>query len=161
MDAVPRWIVVWLVVSTPVTLWDASFLLARPASFPDGDLGFLWSIAYTTYLEVDHSYADLSLGFPKAVAVMSCVEAVIVGAGLAADGKGRHALAHLLLTVVTSLTAAKTATFLMVEGLGGFSHTGHNAAGAFWSLWAIPNGIWLVVPTLAAVTLGRRLLADR
>jgi len=154
----PRWVILWLIISTVIVLWDAAFVLCRPASFPGGDLGFLWSFAYETYLAVDRSYADVANHTIAAFAVMSILEACVVCVAVIADRKGRGYLAHLLVMLVTSLTGAKTMLFFLVDGMHGWPAVGHNELLPLLAFWVIPNGIWIVVPLTIATLTGRKLL---
>lgn len=154
----PRWVTLWLVISTLVVIWDALFVLLRPASFPGGELGFLWSFAYSIYLEVDLAYADPANLHIAAVAWMSLFEACLVAAALVSDRRGRGRLAHLLAMVATSLTGAKTMLFFLFEAVAGWPSIGHNELLPLLSCWVIPNGLWIVMPFAVAIHTGRRLL---
>jgi len=145
-------------MSTIVVVWDALFVLLRPGSFPDGDIGFLWSFAYTIYLEVDHSYGDLTNHVIEAMAVMSLFEACLVGVALVLDKRGLAHKAHLVAMLAAALTCAKTTLFFLVEGMHGWHSIAHNDVLSMVTLYIIPNGLWIVVPLLVVVTLSKRLL---
>ena len=147
--------VYWLFFSTLVVVWDASFLLLRPASMPDGPLGMGWAFAYRIYLAIDHSYADLANTTAEALAVMSVLEACGVFVALWADQGGRGRLAHLLAMVVVSLTSAKTMLFILIEGMHGWSYIDHNEWLPLLFGYVIPNGLWIVMPAFVAIHLGR------
>jgi len=38
----PWWITLWLIISAPVQLWDALFIMFRPRSMVGGDLFKIW-----------------------------------------------------------------------------------------------------------------------
>ncbi len=42
MAGIPLWIKLWLLVSLPVVVWDATFILFRPQSLPGGELHHIW-----------------------------------------------------------------------------------------------------------------------
>jgi hypothetical protein len=154
----PRWVFLWLLISTFVVIWDALFVILRPASFSDGTLGFLWSFAYDIYLKVDLAYADADNLHIAAVAWMSLFEACLVAVCLIADRRGRGHLAHLLALVVTSLTGAKTMLFFLFEAVAGWPSIGHNDLLPLLAFWVIPNGLWIIMPFAVALHTGRRLL---
>ena len=155
----PRWVVFWLGLSTLVVIWDALFVLCRPASFPGNTLGFIWSPAYRIYLSVDHGYADLENKFVATLAIMTLLESCVVAVLLWLNRKGGHGLLpHLLAVVVTCLTGAKTLIFFLHEGLAGWPSIGHNDLLPLVFGYIIPNGIWIVVPFTAAFATGRHLL---
>ena len=47
----------------------------------------------------------------------------------------------------------------MVEASSGFRYTRHNAAPTFLLAYILPNGLWVVVPGIAAWKLGAALAA--
>ena len=154
----PRWVVLWVGLSTLVVIWDALFILFRPASFPGGELGFLWDFAYSIYMKVDLAYADQSNTYIHALATMSLFEACIVSWALFAHRIQKNQLAHLLVLVVTSLTGAKTMLFVLVEAWSGWHSIGHNELIPLLFVWVIPNGLWIAVPGLVVFDTGKRLL---
>ena len=153
----PRWIVVWLLISSALIGWDVAFVLLRPASMPGGALAFLW-IPYETYITVDHSYGDLGNGFVWAQAMMSLLELAVLAVGLVLHARRRHAVATLLVFTVSVLTGAKTLLILLIEAVTGGAHVGHNPAADLVLLWLLPNGVWVVMPLVVAWITGRMLL---
>ncbi len=154
----PRWVVLWMGISTLVVIWDALFVLLRPASFPGGSLGFIWEFGYVLYMEVDRAYADQGNTYLHALATMSILEAVLVSWGLFAHRVNKNRDAHLLVLVAASLTCAKTMLFVLVEAWSGWHSIGHNEWVPLLFVWVIPNGLWIVVPGAVIVDTSRRLL---
>ena len=154
----PRWIVGWLAISTVIVVWDALFVLFRPASFPGEPLGFLWDFAYTIYLDVDHSYADADNHTVAAICMASLLEACLVAITLWKHRQGKGATAHVMAMVVTSLTCAKTILFFMIEAFSGFAFIGHNELLPLLFFYIIPNGLWIGGPGFIAFTLGREIV---
>jgi hypothetical protein len=131
----------------------------RPASFPGNSLGFLWAPAYRIYLEIDHSYADLENHFVEALAIMSLFEACVVAIALWLNQSLRgELLAHLLVVIVTCLTAAKTLIFFIVEACYGWHSIGHNELLPLLFGYVLPNSLWVFMPIAAAVHTGQELL---
>ena len=158
LKRLPRWVFWWLAIST-VVIWDALFVLCRPASFPDGDLGFIWSFAYTIYMAVDLSYADVTNHVIEAMAIRSLLEACIVGIALTLDKRSASHKAHLLALLAAALTCSKTMLFFLVEGMHGWHSIAHNDVGSMLAFYIIPNGIWIVVPMVVVASLSKRLLS--
>ena len=158
VQRLPTWIFWWLALSTVVVVWDALFVLCRPASFPGGEWGFIWSFAYTIYMAVDLSYADVTNRVIEAMAIMSLIEACIVGVALRLDSRGRSKTAHLLALLAAALTGAKTMLFFLVEGMYDWHSIAHNDVFSMLAFYIIPNGIWVVVPTVVVFVLARRIL---
>ena len=154
----PRWVVLWMGISTLVVIWDALFVLLRPASFPGGSLGFIWEFGYVLYMEVDRAYADQGNTYLHALATMSIVEALLVSWGLFAHRVNKNRDAHLLVLVAASLTCAKTMLFVLVEAWSGWHSIGHNEWVPLLFVWIIPNGLWIVVPGAVIVDTSRRLM---
>jgi hypothetical protein len=154
----PRWIVIWFLISLPIVAWDVSFVLLRPLSMPGGSLDVLW-IPYEKYLTVDLSYADLDSGFVRAQAIMSCLEVVMAVVALVLAHRRRLAPATLLVFCVSVLTCAKTLLIFLIELVTGFASVGHNAAGDLLLLYVLPNSVWIVMPLLVAWSTGRTLIA--
>ena len=145
-------------ISTLVVIWDALFVLLRPASFPGGSLGFIWEFGYVLYMEVDRAYADQGNTYLHALATMSIVEALLVSWGLFAHRVNKNRDAHLLILVAASLTCAKTMLFVLVEAWSGWHSIGHNEWVPLLFVWIIPNGLWIVVPGAVIVDTSRRLM---
>ncbi|PGH17362.1 hypothetical protein AJ79_01246 [Helicocarpus griseus UAMH5409] len=67
----------WLSLSVPVVLWDASYVLFRPHSMPGGTLHYIWS-PYALYGTIDYIYGwpawNNRNGFTAAQSLMNLVE---------------------------------------------------------------------------------------
>ena len=154
----PRWIVGWFALSIPIVLWDVAFVLMRPRSLPDGDLGALWRVPYAQYIAVDHSYGDIHNPFVWTQAWMSIGEAIIGIAAIVLSSRGRLPLALLLAFCSASLTCAKTILILLMELVGNGPNVGHNGVIDLVTLYVVPNAFWIVVPFAVAWTTGRTLV---
>ena len=159
-DRLPRWIHIWFLLSTPLILWDISFVLLRPRSMPGGSLAALWG-PYAKYVTVDLSYGDLHNGFVPAQALMTCLEVLMLLVAALAAWRGRRPLSTLLIFGASLLTSAKTLLIFVIELVTHGEHVGHNSAKDLILLYLLPNSLWVVVPALVAWVTGRRLLAPR
>jgi hypothetical protein len=126
-----------------------TFVLARPDSF-------LWA-PYDRYIQIDLGYAHPD-GFVRAQAIMSLLELGLVALALAWR---RRASGVLLAIVASALTAAKTILIFTIELVTGGQHVGHNATSDLVLLYVAPNVVWVVVPIVVSVVLGRRLIAEK
>ena len=154
----PRWIVLWLALSTPIVIWDALFVLLRPASLPGQPLGFFWAFGYKLYIAVDHTYADLGNHTVEAICIVSLLEACLVALALWKHRQEHNALAQVLALVATSLTGAKTVLFLLLEVCSKGQGVGHNEIPHLILVWLLPNILWVLFPLAAAFRIGRNLL---
>ncbi|KJK62437.1 hypothetical protein P875_00095411 [Aspergillus parasiticus SU-1] len=73
-------IIIWLVVSFPVVIWDAGYVLLRPHSMPGNKLHFPMWIPYARYGAIDYIYSwpafNARNGFPAAQTVLNLVECI-------------------------------------------------------------------------------------
>lgn len=156
LGPLPRWLVLWLALSSVVVVWDALFVLLRPHSMTGGSLAFVWPV-YDLYLAVDHSYADLENTTVAAICTMSLLECIGVGIALAQHARGAHPAAHLLALICLCLTGAKTVLFFLIEVWSGLEGIGHAEPVSLLFAYILPNTLWVVVPLAGALTLSRRL----
>ena len=124
-----------------------TFVLARPDSF-------LWA-PYDRYIQIDLGYAHPD-GFVRAQAIMSLLELALVALAIAWRKQPRGVL---LAIIASALTAAKTLLIFLIELVTRGQHVGHNSAADLILLYVAPNLVWVVVPIVVSVVLGRRLIA--
>ena len=152
----PKWIIIWLIISTAVVFWDVMFVLLRPASFIGGNLGFLW-VPYAKYIKIDTSYADLTNTFVIAQSIMSLFEIAISIIALFLNYFRQFNQACLLAYSALLLTCAKTILIFVIEMVSGLKHVGHNTSFDLIMYYILPNAIWIIIPAAAILTLGRLL----
>ncbi|BEJ11983.1 hypothetical protein CspHIS471_0204430 [Cutaneotrichosporon sp. HIS471] len=158
----PRWVRLWLALSSIVVLWDVGYCLYRPRSFPGGDLAWIWApYNMVPYIHVDHLYGWPALesgdGFTNAQAVMNIVETIFNFISLAL---GDHPAAPLIALISLVMTASKTDLYFLQEVFCDWCNTGHNPPFRFWTVWVLTNGTWIVVPTIAAIVLTAGLIRE-
>ncbi|CEQ39199.1 SPOSA6832_00690 [Sporobolomyces salmonicolor] len=136
----------------------------RPRSFRGGDLHWLWSPGAFARKE----------GFTSAQAIMNIVESILNLAYLALAGQ-KSPVAVLVGFTAVVMTAAKTVLYWLVDQQSGWASTfvtrsssllcrtaadlasydsGHNTPRDWFWLFAVPNGAWIVFPTLLAFMFG-------
>jgi hypothetical protein len=159
-NALPRWIVIWLIFSIVVVTWDTGFLFTRPASFPGGSLAWIW-IPYAKYMTIDTSYADLDNHFLIAQQIMNLVEIAIGLMALYLNQINKKNAALLCAFSSLLLTGSKTFLIFLLEAISGLEHVGHNSLHDLIVLYLVPNSLWLIIPCAGVFFLGRSLISPR
>ncbi|KAK3504785.1 hypothetical protein B0T13DRAFT_507375 [Neurospora crassa] len=160
----------WLLVSLPLVIWDTLYVLLRPHTMPGGALHYpLWA-PYELYGRVDYVYGwkawNERNGFTAAQGMMNAVETVmylvyawgVLGGGNG-KGEGRRGATVLLVGFSAAvMTLSKTVLYWLNEYYSGFDNIGHNSTFDLILLWIIPNGAWLVFPSVMIYTLGSEII---
>lgn len=145
----PAWVWVWLLVSSLVVVFDSLFVVLRPRSFPEGDLGWLWGGVggpYEKYMSIDPRYRDLSDGLGIVQAWMNFPEvAVALYAFVAARGSPR---VWVFLLLGSACTLWKTVVYLGADAVTGFESMASVSATDFWLVFVVPASFWLVFPAM-------------
>ena len=142
-----------------VATWDGGYILARPRSMEGGDLHHLWK-PYGAYAKVDLCYSMRGYQSNDIFPVVQNVGAVlenVLNFVTIYYSYNNDPLAILLAYTVTAFTFWKTVLFLLVEVCSGFANTGHNKWYPWITMYALPNGIWIIVPLYLLLTLGRQI----
>ncbi|RPA94953.1 hypothetical protein L873DRAFT_1775255 [Choiromyces venosus 120613-1] len=159
----PKVILLWLLLSTPVVLYDAAFILLRPHTFTPNPLSFLWR-GHNFYATVDYVYSAHALseqdGFPAAQSFMNLIESALnilylylyssTGAGSAGG------LVVGFAAVV--MTLSKTMLYLLNEVFAGGRHVLHNDLSTFIWCYAVPSSLWILFPAWCTVWFGGEIL---
>ncbi|KAK3391833.1 hypothetical protein B0T20DRAFT_456246 [Sordaria brevicollis] len=140
---------------------------------PGGSLHYpLWT-PYELYGRVDYVYGwkawNERNGFTAAQGVMNAVETgmylvyawgVLSSKGGKGDGgEGRKgAMVVLVGFAAAVMTLSKTVLYWLNEYYSGFDNIGHNSTFDLILLWIIPNGAWLVFPSIMIYTLGSEII---
>ncbi|KAK2462822.1 hypothetical protein APHAL10511_005213 [Amanita phalloides] len=155
------WISLWFLITAPVIFWDIGYCLMRPRSMRGGDLHWIWK-PYSLYQEIDYVYGLPSFqdgdGFTNAQSIMNIVETLMnlayVYLAHVSDWPG----APLIGFTSAVMTLAKTVLYWAQEYFCDFCAVGHNSLEDLILYWIIPNGLWIVVPTLIVNRLGQDLV---
>lgn len=118
MSFVPRWFAVWMLISYLIMIWDAAYVLYRPATMKGGAL-FNYFSPYELYIKYDTLYGNLNDKFVVAQSQLNLVEVVIALVSLAAAhfGAQRTRLAgSVMCLVVTCFTFWKTVLYVVYGG---------------------------------------------
>ncbi|KAI0874752.1 hypothetical protein GGS24DRAFT_327748 [Hypoxylon argillaceum] len=168
---------VWLAVSLPLVAWDCGYVLMRPRTMPGGDLHWpLWT-PYALYGEVDHVYGwkafNAGSGFTGAQGLLNVLEtlmylyyaAAYLRNATSVSGRkvvvGRTAAVAVLVGFSAAvMTLSKTVLYWLCEYYSGFDNIGHNSLQDLIVLWIIPNGAWLIFPTIMIYELGSEMVEN-
>ncbi|MBA3661057.1 MAG: hypothetical protein H0W64_04995 [Gammaproteobacteria bacterium] len=156
----PSWIVVWLILSMMIILWDSGFLFSRPASLPGGSLAWVW-LPYAKYITIDPSYTDLHNDFLVAQQIMSLLEIAIGIIALYYNYRCKGNRAILFAFSALLLTGTKTILVFLLEAVSGFKNIGHNSGYDLLLFYIMPNSLWLIFPFAGVFILGRYLISSR
>jgi len=154
--AFPQWVVYWLVITSIVCLYDASYVLLRlfgSAEHP------VWA-PYKMYVKVDKLYENLEDDFVVCQSYMNLVEVALNIFALGLLRSGDSKAASVIALMVNTMTGSKTVLYHLMEIQSGFKNTGHNSWATFAGQYLLPNGVWVVVPLYAAWVIGK-ILAGR
>ncbi|KAK7052106.1 hypothetical protein R3P38DRAFT_2858603 [Favolaschia claudopus] len=154
------WISLWFLITAPVIAWDVGYCFMRPRSMEGGDLHWLWS-PYSIYQRV---YGIPALeegdGFTNAQSLMNVLETLMNLFYLYTAHVSEWPAAPLIGFTAASLTLAKTILYLGAEYFCNYCAVGHNSLYDLTVYWLIPNGFWIVVPTLIVWQLGKDLVGS-
>ncbi|KAL3588424.1 hypothetical protein FPOAC2_10579 [Fusarium poae] len=170
----------WLALSLPLVAWDSGYVLGRPHTMPGGQYQWPLYMPYALYGQVDHIYGfkafEAKNGFTGAQSAMNVVEMILYFMYLwmiwrRADKitnkkekkrrtvSGRSgALAVLVGFSAAVMTLSKTVLYWANEYFSEFGNISHNTPVDILTLWAIPNGMWLIFPTYMVYAFGRDIL---
>lgn len=152
-NKLPGWILTWFYVTAVICTWDASFIMCRPHSLPGGSLAYIWYF-YKYYVVVDQRYNDVTDAFVFAQSLLNYVEVLfnVITIGMH-YWNARHT--RMLAFTVTVMTFWKTVLYFLM--FTEFCGAGHYRVGITLMqeifIFAIPNGVWILVPFLAIIKL--------
>jgi hypothetical protein len=123
-----------------------------------GDLHWIWK-PYALYQNVDHVYGLPSFesgdGFTNAQSLLNIFENILNLTYVYQAHVLRTPIAPLTGLIVASLTLAKTILYWAQEYYCNYCAVGHNSTFDLVLMWIIPNGLWLIIPSLIIATLYR------
>ncbi|KAI3343558.1 hypothetical protein F4824DRAFT_12340 [Ustulina deusta] len=165
----------WLAVSLPLVIWDCGYVLLRPRTMEGGDLHWPLWVPYALYGRVDHVYGwkafNAGSGFTGAQGFLNVIETImyiyyavvyyqnaVPVAGTKKVVGRKAAVAVLVAFSAAVMTLSKTILYWLCEYYSGFDNIGHNSTRDLIFLWIIPNGAWLIGPTIMIFELGGELV---
>lgn len=149
----PRWVALWHVLGGAAALYDASFLLLRPASLPGGPLHPCFA-PYTAYAAVDRAYGPEGIrdGLVNAHSWINVAEAAVGFVAVFLSGN-RPGLAFILSIITSTSTLSKTVLYVLAEVCSGFRWTGHAATAGRAAVFALLS-VWIFLPLLILCKVG-------
>lgn len=156
-----RWITAWFLITAPVILWDASYCFMRPRSMKGGDLHWIWR-PYALYQEIDYVYGLPALesndGFTNAQSFMNIVETILNMIYVYLTHSVQWPGAPLIGFGAAFMTLSKTLLYWLNEYYCGFCQIGHNDTLTLIVYWILPNGLWIVFPSIIVWVLGKSII---
>ncbi|KAF8132874.1 hypothetical protein EV363DRAFT_1326710 [Boletus edulis] len=157
------WITLWFLLTAPVILWDATYCFMRPRSMVGGDLHWIWE-PYGKYQDVDYVYGLKALeennGFTNAQSLLNLVETSLNLAYVYLAHVSSWPGAPLVGFAAVTMTLSKTVLYWAQEYYCGGCAVGHNGWGTLLLFWVLPNGLWLVFPSMITWRLGGDIMAS-
>jgi len=152
------WISLWFLITAPIILWDAGYVLMRPRSMEGGDLRWFWS-SFELFERIDHVYSvkgyHEKAGFAPAAAVSNLIETSLNLAYLYTVHISPRNIAPLLGFSGASLTLSKTTLWILQEYYcGGCSMSDKDQFSDIFKFWICPNIVWYTFCTLIVARLG-------
>jgi uroporphyrin-III C-methyltransferase len=151
---VPRWIAVWFVITAVIQTYDAFYELLGPISHAGGPLAWLWP-GHVFYSSFDHRYAGFD-AFGSAQSWANLVEVVALVWVLFHLARWSGVVVGLIVSVATFW---KTVIYFLVEASSGLEMTRQSIERGdivgFLAVAILPNLVWIVVPLIVVVVLGR------
>ncbi|KEG11600.1 hypothetical protein DQ04_02451020 [Trypanosoma grayi] len=151
----------WLLLTAPVVLIDAVFVLTRAAS-PDEPHPLantppfsFWEL-YATY---DRRYGPNDDAFVVVQSWLNLLEIVLGVFSVVLTWKGDACRSVKLALIVSVMTAYKTVLYLALDVAEGGKYTRHNTALDMLTMVLLPSSLWIAVPTVVALQCLRRLSA--
>ncbi|KAF8150926.1 hypothetical protein B0H34DRAFT_156886 [Crassisporium funariophilum] len=153
------WISLWFLITAPLILWDAGYVLMRPRSMEGGDLRWFWS-GFDIYERIDNVYSvkgyHEKAGFAPAAAVLNLVETSLNLVYLLLVHVTPRQTAPLFGFAGAGLTLAKTTLWVTQEYFcGRCSHTSTEDPVEFFKFWIAPNVVWFAFCAMIVTRLGR------
>lgn len=152
------WITLWFLITAPVVLWDVGYCFMRPRSMRGGDLHWLWK-PYSIYQDIDLVYGLSALqagdGFTNAQSLLNVIETALnLTYVYLAHVAGWHG-APLIGFTSAVMTLSKTVLYMAQDYYCNWCSVGHNPLDKLIVYFVIPNGMWIIFPSLIIKRLGQ------
>lgn len=153
----PRWVVVWLVITAVIQTYDACYVLLGSLSHAGGPLAGLWP-GHVFYGTFDHRYAQFD-AFGSAQSWANLLEVIVIVWALVHARRWSGLVVALLVSVATFW---KTVIYFLVEAASGLEMTRQSLERGdlvgFLMVAVLPNLVWIALPLAVIITLGRRVM---
>lgn len=157
---VPKWLTIWLVLSSLIVIFDASYVLLRPATMRGGDL-FPYFSPYALYIQFDTLYGNLTDSFVVIQSWLNLVEVSLILFAVALSLSSciiKKLVSALIVLTASAFVFWKTVIYIW------YSHDFTSEAVKSFSLdaifvFVIPSSLWIIFPFLAIVTVTKNVAA--
>lgn len=149
----------WLVLSSLVVIYDASYVLLRPRSMLNGDLFSLFS-PYDLYIKYDTLYGNLKDSFVVIQSYLNLVEVtlLLVSVALAASSCWKKQFIGAFIAIVgSSFVLWKTIIYVLYVEDFASELVGLNLQ--CFLVLILPTSFWLICPLLTIVYTGRNIMS--
>ncbi|KIM39356.1 hypothetical protein M413DRAFT_29514 [Hebeloma cylindrosporum] len=151
------WISLWFLVTAPIILWDASYVLMRPRSMEGGDLRWFWS-GFDRYERIDTVYSvkgyHEKAGFAPAAAISNLVETSLNLAYVYTVHLSPNNIAPLFGFAGAGVTLSKTTIWVLQEYFCGRCSSKNIDPAEILKFWIAPNVLWFSFCALIVIRLG-------
>jgi hypothetical protein len=154
----PKWVALWLTISTIICFWDALFVFNRESKLASFN-NTIW-YPYKSYVKVDKLYGDVKNDFVWSQSVLNLLEVALNLQALNLLSSKKIKLASVFALIVCAMTCSKTILYHVMEISCGGCNTKQNDWQTFIILYVFPNGVWIWVPMYACFVLGKALSSD-
>ncbi|PPQ72340.1 hypothetical protein CVT26_007311 [Gymnopilus dilepis] len=152
------WISLWFLLTAPIILWDAGYVLMRPRSMEGGDLRWFWR-GFDLFERIDIVYSVKGFhdkaGFAPAAAVSNLIETSLNLLYVYTVHLSPRNTAPLYGFAGASLTLCKTTIWVLQEYFcGACSRSEINEFHEILKFWIAPNIVWFTFCSLIVTRLG-------
>lgn len=157
---IPKWLNVWLVVSSLVVIYDASYVLLRPATMEGGEL-FRYFSGYALYIKYDTLYGNLTDSFVVIQSWLNLVEVSLILAAVLLSLSAcpiKKLVSALVVLASSAFVFWKTVIYVL------YSHdftteAVKNLTPDALLCFVIPSSLWIIFPLLAVLTVIKNVAA--
>lgn len=156
---IPRWLMVWLVASSLIVIYDASYVLQRPASMEGGALFHIYS-PYALYIQFDTLYGNLKDSFVVIQSWLNLVEVTLVLSAVLLSLSSctvKQLISGLIVVVGNAFIFWKTVIYLWYDHHFLAPAANVPTIQAVFVFW-IPSSLWIIFPSLAIITVSKNIV---
>lgn len=149
---------IWLVISSLVVIYDASYVLLRPRSMLNGDLFSVFS-AYDLYIKYDTLYGNLKDSFVVIQSYLNLVEVtmLLISVVLASSSCWKKQFIGAFIAVVgSSFVLWKTIIYVLYVEDFASELVGLNLQ--CFLVLILPTSFWLIFPLLTILYTGKNIM---
>lgn len=151
---IPKALNVWLLLSSLIVIYDATYVLLRPASMVGGDL-FRYFSAYDLYIKYDTLYGNLSDSFVVIQSWLNLIEVTLILVALILSLSSctiKKLISALVILMSSAFVFWKTVIYILYSH--DFTTDAVKALAPDALLYfIIPSSLWIIFPFATIVTI--------